>query len=230
MSVLLKSKSIPFWFLIPVALGIHGLILCIPIALEEPAQEKPKSDPVKMQKLPPLKGSIVPKPKSSPSPSGAIVPPTPITNSSISTVAQPIVSNPAQQPASQTTTPPQSSAPQPIAPPVPPVPAPTVPPKTPDIFQIQGTTACDNVKDCYVSIETNGRSIAQTLEQTLRAQGYTLAPIELAEDTGMKVYHLFQNGQPKDYLHIIWSDKGTRSLRLPKPEINRDRLALEAKL
>ena len=64
MNVLLKSKNIPIWSVTLVALGIHGLILAIPIALEEPAQEKPESAPVKMQKLPPSKVSVLPKSKS----------------------------------------------------------------------------------------------------------------------------------------------------------------------
>ena len=218
MNVLLKSKNIPIWSVTLVALGIHGLILAIPIALEEPAQEKPKSAPVKMQKLPPSKVSVLPKPNASPA--ATIVPPAAIASSLAPTVIQSVAPAVVQNSAS--------------SPPVQPVTSPAVPPKTPDVFQIQGTTACENIKDCYMSTETNGRSIVQTLQQRLQAQGYTLTPIELEEETGMKVYHLFQNGQPKDYLHIIlhiiWSDKGTRSLRLPQLEKDRNQLALRVRL
>ena len=226
MNVLLKSKNIPIWSVALVALGIHGLILAIPIALDDP-QEKPKSSPVKMQKLPPSKVSVLPKPNAPPA--ATIVPPAAIASSLaptvIPSVAPAVVQNSAPSPPVQ----PATSV-QPVTPPVQPVTSPAVPPKTPDVFQIQGTTACKNVKDCYMSTETNGRSIVQTLQQRLQVQGYTLTPIELEEETGMKVYHLFQNGQPKDYLHIIWSDKGTRSLRLPQLEKDRNQLALRVRL
>ena len=108
MNVLLKSKNIPMWSVTLVALGIHGLILAIPIAPEEPAQEKPKSAPVKMQKLPPSKVSVLPKSKSSPLPSGTIVPPAAIASSSaptvIQSVAPAVVQNSASSPPVQPAT------------------------------------------------------------------------------------------------------------------------------
>jgi hypothetical protein len=223
-----KPKIISFWYLLPFALGVHGLILGIPIALDDPKQ-KPPTAPVKVQKLP---GVTVPTtPKSSALPS-------PAPSSSLTPIA-----NPVTQPVTQPSTPSQPSPvqPSPAQPnpvqstPVQPQPstnpATVQPPsQTRDVFQIQGTTPCENVKDCYASTETNGRSVTQNLEQVLREQGYELKEYDLEEDTGMKIYKLFLNGAPKDYLHIIWSEKGTRSLRLPNPEKDRDRLASIAKL
>ncbi|HEY9656232.1 MAG TPA: hypothetical protein V6C50_12170, partial [Crinalium sp.] len=120
---------------------------------------------------------------------------------------------------------PTSSAPTPISTPAQPAPTPGS-----DVFQVEGAIACEGIKDCYASAETNGRQISETLEQQLQAQGYTLQPLDLNEDTGMKVYRLFQKGQPRDYLHIIWTDQGTRSLRLPEPVKNRQALAAVAQL
>ena len=143
MNVLLKSKNIPIWSVTLVALGIHGLILAIPIALDDP-QEKPKSSPVKMQKLPPSKVSVLPKPNAPPA--ATIVPPAAIASSLaptvIPSVAPAVVQNSAPSPPVQ----PATSV-QPVTPPVQPVTSPAVPPKTPDVFQIQGTTACENIKD-----------------------------------------------------------------------------------
>jgi hypothetical protein len=103
-------------------------------------------------------------------------------------------------------------------------PAQPTPTPSPDIFQVEGAIACKGIKDCYAYTETNGRQISATLEQQLHAQGYTLRPLELDEDTGMKVYQLLQKGQARDYLHIIWTDQGTHSLRLPEPVKNRQAL------
>jgi hypothetical protein len=229
-------KNLSFWHVVPVALVLHGLILRMPIALEEPAaQEKPKANPVKMQKLP-VSNAVSTKP--SPSPPSAIAPPSvqpqPSQQPPIQQVQQPIqqVQQPiqqVQQPIQQQQSPPQQQQPQQQQPQQQP-PQQQPPVETPSAFQIQGATACVSVKDCYASSETNGRSIAQTLEDRIKAEGYVLDPIELGEDTGMKIYRLFQKGQPKDYLHIIWSDKGTRSLRLPQMEKDYDQLARIAKL
>jgi hypothetical protein len=221
MARLWRPQNVSFWYLIPVALGLHGVILSTPIVLEEAAKEKPQTASLKMQKLPPSKVAASPTPSSSPQPVQQ-------------TVQQPIqqtVQQPIQQPVQQPVQQPIQQPIPPIQKPIPPAQQPVQQPpvKAPDAFQIQGATACDRVKDCYASPETNGRAIAKTLEEKLEAQGYTLTAIDLDEDTGMKIYHLFQNGQPKDYLHIIWTDKGTRSLRLPEPEKNYDQLLLKAK-
>ncbi|XHX78856.1 MAG: hypothetical protein RBJ76_02680 [Stenomitos frigidus ULC029] len=94
-----------------------------------------------------------------------------------------------------------------------PVPTPT---PSPDVFQVEGAIACDGIDDCYASSETNGRQVSQTLEKQLKAQGYRFEPLDLNDDTAMKVYRLSQNNQPRGYLHIIWTEQGTRSLRLPE--------------
>ncbi len=220
MARLWKPQNVSFWYLIPVALVVHGLILRIPIVLEEDTKEKPQTTPVKMQKLTSSKVAASPTPSSSPTAiSQAPIPPP---------IAQPI-QPPTQQSVPQPIQQSIPSVPSPVPQPVP-SPVPQPPAKTPDIFQIQGATACDRVKDCYASTESNGRVISQTLKEKLESQGYTLTAIDLDEETGMKIYRLFQNGKPKDYLHIIWTDKGTRSLRLPEPETNYDQLLLKARL
>ena len=246
MNVLLKSKNIPIWSVTLVALGIHGLILAIPIALEEPAQEKPKSAPVKMQKLPPSKVSVLPKPKSSPL--GATVPP--LSNSSISTGLQPIFST-AQQPASQpntqtqpttqtqTATPPQpttqtqiATPPQPTTPSQPPTPAAT-PENVSDFFQIAGAVACTNTKDCYSTDNTTGVSVADQVIANLNKQGYnTKERADLTSDYPMKIYEVRKDPKkPVEYLHIIWGNgTGTRTLKLTKMVNNWSELAAIAQL
>jgi hypothetical protein len=116
------------------------------------------------------------------------------------------------------------ATPTPISTPTPTTSAQPTPAPSPDVFQVEGAIACEGIKDCYAYTEPNGRQISATLEQQLQAQGYTLQPLDLNDDTGMKVYHLFQKGQPRDYLHIIWTDQGTHSLRLPEPVKNRQAL------
>ena len=219
MTRLWKPQKVSFWYLIPVALVLHGLVLSTPISLEESPKEKPQTAPVKMQKL--ASPKVAASPSSSPTATSQtpIQPPVP---QPIQPTIQQSVPQLIQSPIQQSV--PQPSVPQPVLPPVQQPPA-----KTPDIFQIQGATTCDRVKDCYASTESNGRLISQTLKEKLESQGYTLTAIDLDEETGMKIYRLFQNGQPKDYLHIIWTDKGTRSLRLSEPETNYDQLLLKAK-
>ena len=219
MTRLWKPQKVSFWYLIPVALVLHGLVLSTPIRLEESPKEKPQTAPVKMQKLASPKVAASPSLLPTATSQTPIQPPVP---QPIQPTIQQSVPQLIQSPIQQSV--PQPTVPQPVLPPVQQPPA-----KTPDIFQIQGATTCDRVKDCYASTESNGRLISQTLKEKLESQGYTLTAIDLDEETGMKIYRLFQNGQPKDYLHIIWTDKGTRSLRLSEPETNYDQLLLKAK-
>lgn len=219
MTRLWKPQKVSFWYLIPVALVLHGLVLSTPIRLEESPKEKPQTAPVKMQKLASPKVAASPSLSPTATSQTPIQPPVP---QPIQPTIQQSVPQLIQSPIQQSV--PQPTVPQPVLPPVQQPPA-----KTPDIFQIQGATTCDRVKDCYASTESNGRLISQTLKEKLESQGYTLTAIDLDEETGMKIYRLFQNGQPKDYLHIIWTDKGTRSLRLSEPETNYDQLLLKAK-
>ena len=247
MNVLPKSKNVPLWYLIPVALGIHGLILCIPIALNEPVQEKPKSDPVKLQKLPPSKLSTVPKTKSTPLPSGAIVPPPPIASSSSSTVAQPAASAAVQQSATpaQAVTPTQSATPaqpvtpaQPATPTQPATPAQPVTPQTPpekvsDVFQIAGAVACGKTQDCYSTADTTGVSVADQVIANLNKKGYdTKERSDLTLDQPMKIYEVRKDAnKPIEYLHIIWGNgKGTRTLMLSRRVDDWNELAVIAKL
>lgn len=206
------QKPHSFWSFMLLALGLHGLVLCLPIDVNKPT-EKPQR--VLVKTVPLLKQhALAASPKPSPSYPAAVTPkPLPQRSAAKRTPA-----------VAQRSTASLEPKPTPVSP-AKPTPAPS-----PDVFQIQGTIACDGIKNCYASAETNGRLVSETLEQQLRDQGYTLQPIELDEDTGMKVYHLFQNGQPKDYLHIIWTDQGTRHLRLPQPVTNRQELAAVARL
>ena len=233
-----KVNSISLWYLIPVALGIHGLILCIPIALNEPTQENPKSDPVKLQKLPSSRVSASPKPTLSPPPVGAVIPPVPITGSSAPPVASLV--NPASVQAPVRTTPPAS--PVTPAPPTAPTPTPPVTPtrtetptpeRTSDAFQIVGAVACGDVKDCYANTDTNGRSVAETIVADLEKEGYKIKQLDdISSEHGIKVYEMRKEaGKSIKYLHIIWNDKkGTRALRLSKIVENRDELEAIAKL
>ena len=236
-----KSNSIPLWYLIPIALGIHGLILCIPIALNEPTQEKPKSDPVKLQKLPSSKVSAIPKPTSSPLPVGAVIPPAPITSSSAPPAASSV--NPAAVQAPAKTPPASPVAPAPAPPPsttpAPPITPPpiatptTTPERTSDVFQIAGAVACSNTKDCYSSTDTTGVSVADTVIANLKKKGYQIKERpDISLDQPMKIYEVQKEAsKPLEYLHIIWGNgKGTRTLILSKRVDNWDELAAIAKL
>ncbi|MEP1058594.1 MULTISPECIES: hypothetical protein [Cyanophyceae] len=234
MNRLQKPQNSLRWFLIFLSLGLHGLVLSLPIDHEKP-EEKPRSTSVKVVPLPkqPSSLAVIPKPSPSKASVATFVPkralPKPVAR-----VKAPLITIP-QEPVSRSL-PPASSAPTPISPPAssapvtPSTPVQPVPTPSPDVFQVEGAIACEGIKDCYASAETNGREISQTLEQQLQAKGYTLQPLDLDEDTGMKVYRLFRQGQARDYLHIIWTDQGTRSLRLPKPVKNRQALAAVAQL
>ena len=241
MNVLPKSKNVPLWYLIPVALGIHGLILCIPIALDEPVQEKPKSAPVKLQKLPPSKLSTVPKTKSTPLPPGAIVPPPPIASSSASTITQTAAPAAAQQSTTQapaqTTTPAQPATPQTPAQPA--TPAQSATPQTPpeekvsDVFQIAGAVACDNIKECFSTPDTTGVRVAERAIADLNKKGYdTKERADLTGDNAMKIYEVRKGAnEPIKYLHIIWGNgKGTRTLILSRRVDDWDELAAMVKL
>ena len=241
-NVFLKSKSIPFWSLFLVALGLHGLMLSIPIALDEPVPEKPSSAPVKLQKLPASKVSIMPKPKSLPL--GEIVPPAPISNPSIPTGLQPILSAAAQQLTSQATTPTQATtqtqaasqtqtAPQTRPTPLSQPTTPAIPESVSDFFQIAGAVACTNTKDCYSTDDTTGVSVADQVIANLNKQGYnTKERADLTLDQPMKIYELRKDPKrPVEYLHIIWGNgKGTRTLTLAKKVVDWNELAAIAQL
>ena len=238
MNVLLKSKSIPFWSLIPVALGLHGLMLCIPIALEEPVPEKQNSAPVKLQKLPPSKVSALPKPKLSPSPASAIAPPVPIPNSSALTISQPIASTAAQKTAPQATPSAQTAPPIQATPPIQPTPPTQTPPavtpeKVSDLFQIAGAVACPKTQNCYSTADTTGVTVADQVITNLNKKGYnTKERADLTFDQPMKIYEIQKDPQkPVEYLHIIWGNgKGTRTLTLTRTVVDWDELAAIAQL
>ena len=242
MNVLPKSKNILFWYLIPIALGIHGLILCIPIALNEPTQEKPKSDPVKLQKLPSSKVSAIPKPVSSPSPVGAVISPAPIASSSVLPAASSIIPAAAQAPATNTSpaspvapspAPTQSTTPAPSVTP-PPIATPTTTPKrTSDSFQIAGAVTCSDVKDCYSTTDPTGASVAKTIGANLEKEGYEIKEIDdILLDRPRKIYEVKKGAsKPAEYIYIIWGNgTGTRTLTLSKRVDNWDELVAIAKL
>ena len=221
MNRLQKPQNSLRWFLIFLSLGLHGLVLSLPIDRQKP-EEKPRSTSVKLvplPKQPPLASTPKPSPLKAPvatalSPKRALSRP----------ARAPLIAAP-QEPVSRNSTPTPMATPTPISTPTPTATsAQPTPTPSPDVFQVEGAIACEGIKDCYAYTEPNGRQISETLEQQLQAQGYTLQPLDLNDDTGMKVYQLFQRGRARDYLHIIWTDQGTHSLRLPEPVKNRQAL------
>ena len=93
--------------------------------------------------------------------------------------------------------------------------------------------ACSDVKDCYSTTDTNGRSVAETNVAKLEKEGYKIRQLDdIPSDYGMKIYEMRKEaGKPVEYLHIIWGNgKGTRTLMLPERIDNWEQLSVIAKL
>jgi hypothetical protein len=93
-------------------------------------------------------------------------------------------------------------------------PSPTISPSPTDVLQITGATpGCQGRSGCWQIAESNGRTVAGTLEQQLEKQGFVLTRQELEPDTGFRVYLVAKEGMQSYYLHMIWSDRGTAYIR-----------------
>lgn len=219
------------WFAVSIAL--HGILIYLPIPEAPPPPEL-----VSLTELPPTVSiPLVVTPIASPSPTPAaptptpklVIPPAPAPPRSIATPRSTSIATPRPAPV----TPPTSAqsptpAPAPIATPspspTPPTPTPTptlsptptpTPSPTPssEVPLVEGAIAgCLGSEQCWETPDTQWRSIARNLQQTLRGQGYELTEIPLSDDTGRRVYRLTKPDEPPQYLNLISTLQGTRYL------------------
>lgn len=245
---LLKQLPAPFnvlfrpWLF--VALGLHAIVLTLPLFPEAPS-EPPELEEVTIVQAPP---TAVPAP---PSPQPTV--PSPQAPSRVpvarSPVAQP--SRPAL-PASPTPvpslTPEASSSPTPTPTPTPspeassnptPSPLPSLLPSPPEISSTdslassldenfphaENTVSCEGLENCQqLPAGTSVRRAAEDLITTVTAQGYELRELTSGEDTGRKFYEILWQGEPKYYLYIMSTfERGTiyflRQEPMPAEEI-----------
>ncbi|MGG6284276.1 hypothetical protein ACQ4M3_22055 [Leptolyngbya sp. AN03gr2] len=207
-----KLPSITLWHMLPISIGLHGLLFAIPIPSTESEAQKPDSDSVNVVNLPkpsPTQSptSAIPTPKPQPTPKAQRTPPP----RSVPTPAPPTPQPSVQvQPTPQPTTQPSPS----ISPSPSPSITPSPSPSPTDGLQIAGAVpGCKGQVGCWQIADSQGRTIARTLEQQLEQQGFTLTQKELDQDTGFRVYEVSKDGVKQYYLHMIWSDRGTAYVR-----------------
>lgn len=203
----LPSTKVAVWLFWIGSLGLHGLILMVPVSdsgppieaqtvkvVERPRQplQRPPSPQVIPKKLP------VAKAKSSPKPSLPQRPPT-------------IIASPVATP----TPTPKAPAPEP-SPSLTPAPEPS--PEAAGLGELLSTFAkedgatpgCkDSRNDCWRLENTQMRSVAVTLEERFEAQGYEIGEMDDYSETGMKIYKVSKPGKPSSYLHFFSTLKGT---------------------
>jgi len=204
---MLLFARISLWHMVPIAVGLHGLMFIIPVPSPDPIVEKQEQKPVSIASLPkpsPQKTTL-PTPKAQPSSKPSVKPVAIAKPSPTTTLAQPIVvSTPLP---STIATPSPSVTPSP-SPSLSPSPSPK------DVLQLdEATPGCNGREGCWQVLETKGRMVAGTLEKQLQDQGYQVIEKELNEDTGMRVYQVEKTGTQPYYLHFIWSDRGTAYVR-----------------
>ncbi|GAP96062.1 hypothetical protein [Leptolyngbya sp. NIES-2104] len=200
-------KQVKLWHMIPIAVGLHGLVFAIPVPPTDPIVEK-QEKPVAITSIPKPSptATLTPTPKAQLTPKPSVTPSAIPKPSPTATLSQ---STPAPAPSPSPSLPPSS------APTVSPSPSPSPAPK--DALQIDGATpGCNGREGCWQVLETQGRKIAGTLEKQLQNQGYQLTEKDLDEDTGMRVYQVEKSGTQPYYLHFVWSDRGTAYVRNPQ--------------
>lgn len=222
-----------FWHMLLPALGLHGLLLAYPIetkgdleaALPKPGKPVrvitlPSSDIKKIATRKPVNLSSKVQSTSFFQPKRAVVqkiavaPPKTVT-----AVSQPksLVRKPQPSPTPSVTPTSMSST-------------------STNEFQMEGAAAgCSGstTQDCFAFTESDGRLVASRIEENLNKKGYSLSPLDLEEENGMKVYQLSKRGQPKqgqpeDYLHVFWDENGTVYFRNPTV-LSYKELALKAR-
>jgi hypothetical protein len=220
------TQTVFFWMVL-VSVGLHGLVLMMPLPPAEPTLEGKENQPtkqVKVVELPkPSPSKLVtkpatsgPKPKAQPSPKVARSRPQ----------QKPIViPNPAPSP---TTTP--SPNPTPSLSPAPsPSPTPSPTPETiEDVLQIPGAKGCNSLIGCWQVGETQFRSVAENLQKRLEQDGYQVEKLDdIEDDIGRSVYRVSKDGETPYYLNVLSIDQGTIYVRSPRL-LSREELEKEA--
>ncbi|BAU12337.1 hypothetical protein LEP3755_28660 [Leptolyngbya sp. NIES-3755] len=204
-----KLPQITLWHMLPITIGLHGLLFAIPIPSTDGEAQKPISESINVVTLPKPSPPKSP-PSETPRRSEAIATPKPRTTSK----AQPTLP-PRSTPTPTTPIPQSSTPPQPTPQPSPSIsPSPSVSPSPVDKLQIVGAVpGCNGQSGCWQIANSQGRAIAGTLEEQLQQQGFTLTEKDLDQDTGFRVYEVAKDGVKQYYLHIVWSDRGTAYVR-----------------
>lgn len=145
--------------------------------------------------------SLAPQPLASPSPQPQIV------SESLSALPEAPTPQPLASPSSETLTP---ALPEPQSIPTPQLTPPdqtAIPVNFPHAVGSQ--PGCGGRNGCWQNENTQWRSIATTLKQDLENQGYTLTPVEIGSDTGMRIYQVSKMGEPPYYLNLLSTLQGT---------------------
>lgn len=206
---MLLFSRINLWQMVPIALGLHGLMFIIPVPSQDAIVERKNPKTVSVANMPkvspkttasPPKAQASPKPSPQPSVKPRVLE-SPATLSQSKPIAPtPIIATP---------------TPSPVVSPTPTLtPSPTPSPSPKDVLQLDGAApGCDGREGCWQIAETQGRMISTTLEKQLQDQGYQVIEKDINEDTGMRVYQVEKSGTQPYYLHFIWSDRGTAYVR-----------------
>ncbi|MBD2081631.1 hypothetical protein [Leptolyngbya sp. FACHB-17] len=215
---MLLSSRINVWHMVPIALGLHGLMFIVPVPSQDAIVERQNPKTVRVANVPNPSSKATtpptPKAKASPKPTPQLLvkprvvePPATLSQPKPS-VSTPIVATPTPSPV---------ASPSPVVSPSPtpttsPTPTPSPSPK--DALQLDGATpGCNGREGCWEIAETQGRMISKTLEKQLQDQGYQVTEKDINEDVGMRVYQVEKSGTQPYYLHFIWSDRGTAYVR-----------------
>lgn len=223
------------WFL--VALGLHIIALSIPLPPEPETNrlstEDLSVDGVRLVSLP----SPPSRPSASPAnsvPASTLATPAPSTapKATAPDIAPSLAPQPLTSPSPQPqigsefiTALPEAPTPQPPAPSPEtlaspssesqPTPTPHLTPPDQTIIPVNFPHAvgsqpgCGGRDGCWQHESTQWRSIATTLKQDLENQGYTLTPLEIGSDTGMRIYQVSKMGEPPYYLNLLSTLQGT---------------------
>jgi hypothetical protein len=232
-----QKKKLPLqwlfrpWFL--VALGLHIVALSVPLPPEPSPEANPlstedPSDGVRLVSLPSPPPARSPLPSVSPLPTPAVptAPPAapkaaPPAVAPAEPIPEPLAATPSQPQIAPEFAAPPMPTPQPLESPSPePLtsasPEPQLTPEaqqtiTPADFPhaVGSQPGCGGRDGCWQNETTQWRSIATTLRQDLESQGYTLTSLEIASDTGMRIYEVSKMGEPSYYLNLLSTLQGT---------------------
>ncbi|MGG6295768.1 hypothetical protein ACQ4M4_15375 [Leptolyngbya sp. AN02str] len=83
---------------------------------------------------------------------------------------------------------------------------------------VEGATqGCASREDCWQTDDTQWRSLARGLEESLAAQGYSTEVLALNLDTGVRVYAVAKDEAVEYYLSVVSTPSGTRYLKTDEP-------------
>ncbi|MDX2215197.1 MAG: hypothetical protein SFY66_18060 [Oculatellaceae cyanobacterium bins.114] len=223
------------------ALVLHGVLFAVPLPesddaviteeLDNPVDPVDDVDGVRLV-MPPAPASSVPRLPIAPTPVAIATPsitpsasPLPVRPAAPPPVSEPVASEPVVSPPDPTPTPQASVSPTPINPeqdlttPAQPLPEPTSAlPDTADFPHMTGAQpSCGGQSGCWQIADTQWRAIARTFEQDLQDRGYDIDQLQLADDTGLRVYAVSKAGEVSYYLNLLSTLQGTLYILSDQP-------------